>query len=165
MDSIVGIDGLPYSLSKPKKILVAGGSHSSLWKHRVVVPLFERWNPSVPATSIVQSRLLFKLLEHLVHTRTGLHVCPQLEESQGGFRWCADALVGSFVPVLSPRAPSHTFRFKKLTSRKRCWTSWEEERCVCSTMVSGARCGSACRTYCAARRPKSPCLVSVGSLA
>ena len=46
--------------------------------------------------------------------RISRHMCPQLDESQGGFGWDADALVGSlvsvlsFVPLLTPSLPSST---------------------------------------------------------
>ena len=51
----------------------------------------------------------FKVLEHLIHARIAPIVNHQLSESQGGFCWGADALVGSLVNVLTMRASTHTF--------------------------------------------------------
>ena len=44
-----------------------------------------------------------------MRSRIAPHIIPQLDESQGGFRWGADVLVGSLVSMLSARSSSHTF--------------------------------------------------------
>ena len=50
---------------------------------------------------------------------------PQLDESQGGFRWGADCLLGSLVSVLSSRSSSHTF-VAFIDIQKAFDTSWVE---------------------------------------
>ena len=44
-----------------------------------------------------------------MHSRTAPPISPQLDGSQGGFRWGADSLVGTLVSVLSSRSSSQTF--------------------------------------------------------
>ena len=44
-----------------------------------------------------------------MHSRTAPPISPQLDGSQGGFRWGADSLMGTLVSVLSSRSSSHTF--------------------------------------------------------
>ena len=53
--------------------------------------------------------MLFQVLEHLIHMRIAPFINQQFHPSQGGFRWGADALVGSLINVLSLRASTHTF--------------------------------------------------------
>ena len=50
-----------------------------------------------------------KLFERLVHGRIAPHILPRLDETQGGFRWGADALVYSWVDTLRLRQETHTF--------------------------------------------------------
>ena len=123
VDSAVGLDGLTYSLFKANfpwwqeailsflNLTLAWGVVPSLWKHSIVVPVFKRGDPSDPHNyrPISLASCFFKLLEHLVHSRISPHISPQLDESQGGFRWGADLLVGSLVSVLSSRSNAHTF--------------------------------------------------------
>ena len=52
------------------------------------------------------------------------HICP-LDESQGGFRWSADCLVGSLVSAFSSRSSSHTF-VAFIDVQKAFDTSWVE---------------------------------------
>ena len=51
----------------------------------------------------------FKVLEHLIHARIAPFINRQLSESQSGFRWGADALVGSLVNLQTMRASTHAF--------------------------------------------------------
>ena len=67
----------------------------------------------------------FKVLEHLVHSRIAPNIILQLDESQGGFRWSADVLVGSLVSMLSARSSSHTF-VAFIDIQKEFDTSWVE---------------------------------------
>ena len=53
--------------------------------------------------------LLSNVLEHMIHASIAPLVNRRLNQSQGGFRWGADALVGSLVNVLTMRASTHTF--------------------------------------------------------
>ena len=41
--------------------------------------------------------------------RIAPHILPRLDETQGGFRWGADALVFSLVDTLRLRQETHTF--------------------------------------------------------
>ena len=51
----------------------------------------------------------FKLFEHLIYARIASHIFPQLDPSQGGFRWGADAMAFSLVDTLRLRRHEHTF--------------------------------------------------------
>ena len=44
-----------------------------------------------------------KLCERFIHGRIAPHILPRLDETQGGFRWGADALVYSLVDTLRLR--------------------------------------------------------------
>ena len=70
-----------------------------------------------------------KVLEHLIHARIAPFINRQLSESQGGFRWGADALVGSLVNLLSMRASTHTF-VAFVDIEKAFDTSWVEATLV-----------------------------------
>ena len=72
-----------------------------------VVPVFmhgDRTNPD-NCRPISLASCPFKLFERLV----GSHILPQLDETQGGFRWGADALVYSLVDTLRLRQETNTF--------------------------------------------------------
>ena len=139
IDSAVGLDGLPYSLFKVNfpwwqdailnfyNLVFSWSAVPTLWKRSVIVPVFKRGDPS-QATNyrpISLASCCFKVLEHMVLSRIGPHICPQLDESQGGFRWGADCLVGSLVSVLSSRSSSHTF-VAFIDIQKAFDTSWVE---------------------------------------
>ena len=123
IDSAVGLDGLPYSLFKVNfpwwqdailnfhNLVFSWSAVPTLWKRSVIVPVFKTVDPSQATNCrpISLASCCFKVLEHMVLSRIGRHICPQLDESQGGFRWGADCLVGSLVSVLSSRSSSHTF--------------------------------------------------------
>ena len=71
---------------------------------------FKQSDPSNPDNFHLVSlaSCCLKILEHLIHMRVALFINQQLRPSQGGFRWGADARVGSLVTVLM--CPSaHTF--------------------------------------------------------
>ena len=51
----------------------------------------------------------FKLFERLIHGCIAPHILPRLDETQGGFRWGADALVYSLVDTLRLRQETHSF--------------------------------------------------------
>ena len=73
-------------------------------------PHFKQSDPSNPDNFHLVSlaSCCLKILEHLIHMRVALFINQQLRPSQGGFRWGADARVGSLVIVLM--CPSaHTF--------------------------------------------------------
>ena len=102
--SAAGLDGLPHSLFKVNSFRGApsrpcGNAVSSslsskprtLPRRRTTGPFL--WLRAVPRCS-----------KHMVLSRIGPHICPQLDESQGGCRWSADCLLGS------PSLPSLTFR-------------------------------------------------------
>ena len=65
----------------------------------------------------------------MVHARIAPHVSHQLHSSQGGFRWGADALVGSLVNVLQMWSTSHTF-VAFVYIQKAFDTSWVEATLV-----------------------------------
>ena len=50
----------------------------------------------------------FKVFEHLISARIAPHILPQLDSSQGGFRWGADAMAFSLVDTLRLRSHEHT---------------------------------------------------------
>ena len=89
-DSAVGLDGLPYSLLKLNfpwwqdallaffNLVFSWSVVPTVWKRSIIVPVFK--------------------------TRIAPHIIPQLDESQSGFRWGADVLVGSLVSTLSARS-------------------------------------------------------------
>ena len=84
----------------------------------------------------------FKVFEHLIHAR----IAPnrQLSESQGGFRWGADALVGSLVNLLTMRASTNTLS-PLLTSRKRSTLrGWKRRWSDCTTLESEDSSGTCC---------------------
>ena len=122
-DSAVGIDGLPYSVFKTNlpwwqsavhhffNLVLSWGVVPTPWKRSIVVPVFQRGDPSLPTNfrPISLASCCFKIFEHLVHARIGPHISSQLDDCQGGFRWGADSLVGSLVDLLTSRSSSHTF--------------------------------------------------------
>ena len=94
----------------------------TVWKRSIIVTVFKRGDPTLPNN---YRPISLASLEHLVHSRIALHVIPQLDESQGGFRWGADVLVGSLVSILSARSSSHTF-VAFIDIQKAFDTSWVE---------------------------------------
>ena len=122
--------------------VVAGGRPSFLnpslfwgvvpshWKHSIVIPVLKRGDSSVPYNycPISLASFFFKLLERLILSRISPHISPQLDESQGVFRWSADLLVGPLVSLLSSRPSSHIFVAfiegrRNIGSLVRCWYS------------------------------------------
>ena len=99
----------------------------SCWTIGDIVPVFKRGDPTLPNNyrPIFLASCFFKVLEHLVHSRIASHITPQLDVSQGGFRWGADVLVGSLVSILSARSSSHTF-VAFIDNQKAFDTSWVE---------------------------------------
>ena len=87
------------------------GCCPSLWKHSIIVPIFKQGDPSRPGNfrPVSLASCCFKVLEHLIHARIAPYINRQVSESQGGFRWGADALVGSLVNLLTIRVSTHTF--------------------------------------------------------
>ena len=82
-----------------------------------------------------------------MHSRNGPHICPQLNECQGRFRWGAESLVGSLVSVLSSRSSSHTF-VVFIVNQKAIDTSWAEGTLVrLFYAVSQAACGDFCPIF------------------
>ena len=84
----------------------------SAWKSSLVVPLLKRDGDPASFDSyrpISLTSCAFKVFEHLVHARIAPHISPQLDVSQGGFRWGADTLVCSLVDSLRLRYQVHTF--------------------------------------------------------
>ena len=53
----------------------------------------KRGDPSQMNYRPISLALLFQSARTHVLSRIGSHICPQLDESQGGFRWGADCLV------------------------------------------------------------------------
>ena len=151
-DSAVGIDGLPYSVFKTNlplwqsavlhffNLVLSWGVVPTPQKRNIVVLVFKRGDPSLPTNfrPISLASCCFKIFEHLVHARIGLHISPQLDECQGGFRWGADSLVGSLVDLLTSRSSSHTF-VAFIDIHKAFDTSWVEGTLVrsCDAGVSG----------------------------
>ena len=74
-------------------------------------------------------KAVHKVLEHLIHARIAPFINRQLSESQGGFRWGADVLVGSLVNLLSMRASTHMF-VAFVDIEKAFDTSWVEAMLV-----------------------------------
>ena len=92
--------------------------------------MFRQGDPSSPGNyRPVSLACCFKVLEHPIHTRVAPLVNRQLSESQGGFRWGADALEGSLVNVLTMRASTHTF-VAFVDIEKAFDTSWVEATLV-----------------------------------
>ena len=83
------------ALVKLFNLVLAWGAVPSLWKHSIVVPIFKQGDPSSPGNfrPVSLASCCFKVLEHLIHARIAPVINRQLSESQGGFRWGADALV------------------------------------------------------------------------
>ena len=94
IDSAVGLDSLPYSLFKVNfpwwqdailnffNLVFSWSAVPTLWKRSVIVPVFKRGDPS-QATNyrpISLASCFFKVLEHMVLSRIGPHICPQLDE-------------------------------------------------------------------------------------
>ena len=65
----------------------------------------------------------------MIHARIAPFINRQVSESQGGFRWGADVLVGSLVNILSMRASTHTF-VAFVDIEKAFDTSWVEATLV-----------------------------------
>ena len=49
----------------------------------------------------------FKVFERLIHGRIAPHICNRLDDSQGGFRWGADACVYGLVDALRLLQDTH----------------------------------------------------------
>ena len=62
-----------------------------------------------PYRSISFASCAFKVFEHLIYARIAPRILPQLDPSQGGFRWGADAMAFSLVDSLRVRRHEHTF--------------------------------------------------------
>ena len=62
----------------------------SAWKSSEVVPVFKHADNCCP---IFLASCAFKLFERLFHGRIAPHILPRLDDTKGGFRWRADALV------------------------------------------------------------------------
>ena len=138
-ESAVGADGLPYSLFKVEfpwwqtallrlyNLALSCGTIPSLWKHSIVIPVFKQGDPTVAGNfrPISLASCCFKVLEHLIHDRIVSHVSQQLHNSQGGYRWGADLVAGSFIDVLNARSTIHTF-VAFIDIQKAFDTSWVE---------------------------------------
>ena len=102
VESAVGLDGFPYSLFKvmfpwwQSALVKLWGAVPSLWKHSIIVPILKQGDQSSPG-----------------NFRPVLQSVGAL-----GFRWGADALVGSLVYLVTMRASTHTLS-PLLTSRRR----------------------------------------------
>ena len=120
-ESAPGADGLPYSAFKVSfpwwrhlllsffNLILRFAVVPSAWKSSLVVPLFKRdGDPTFFDSNrpISLASCAFKVFEHLVHARIAPHISPQLDVSQGGFRWGADTLVCSLVDSLRLRHQS-----------------------------------------------------------
>ena len=123
-ESSPGADGLPYSAFKVSfpwwrhlllsffNLILRFAVVPSAWKSSLVVPLLKRDGDPAFFDSyrpISLASCAFKVFEHLVHARIAPHISPQLDVSQGGFRWGADTLVCSLVDSLRLRHQVHTF--------------------------------------------------------
>ena len=138
-DSTVGLDGLPHSLLKLNfpwwqdallaffNLVFSWSVVPTVWKRSIIVPVFKRGDPTLPNNyrPISLASCFFKILEHLVHSRIAPHIIPQLDDSQSGFCWGADVLVGSLVSILSARSSSHTL-VAFIDIQKAFDTSWVE---------------------------------------
>ena len=76
----------------------------SVWKLSQVVPIFKDGDPADPDRyrPISLASCAFKVFERLIHGRIAPHICNRLDDSQGGFRWNADACVYGLVDVSPP---------------------------------------------------------------
>ena len=82
------------------------------WKSSIVVPVIKRDGDPTSLHSyrpISLASCTFKVFEHLVYAPFAPHIFPQLDPSQGGFRWGADAMAFSLVDSLRLRRHEHTF--------------------------------------------------------
>ena len=69
------------------------------------------------------------IMEQVVHALIAVHISNQLHPISGGFRWGADAMVGSFVDVLQTRSSTHLY--VAFVDRKKAFhTSWVEATLV-----------------------------------
>ena len=84
----------------------------SAWKSSLVVPVIKRDGDPTSLDSyrpISLASCAFKLFEHFIYARIAPNIFPQLDPSQGGFRWGADAMAFSLVDTLPLRRHEHTF--------------------------------------------------------
>ena len=133
------------ALVKLFNLVLAWGAVPSLWKHSIIVTIFEQGDPSSPGNfrPVSLASCCFKVLEHLIHARIAPFINRQLSESQGGFRWGADALVGSLVNLLTMRASTHAF-VAFVDIEKAFDTSWWKRWSDCTTLESEDSCGTCC---------------------
>ena len=121
-ESAPSADCLPYSLFKVSfpwwrhlllslfNLVLRLSVVPSAWKSSLVVPVIKRdGDPTSLDSYISLASCAFKLFGHLIYARIAPHIFPQLDPSQGGFRWGADAMAFSLVDTLRLRRHEHTF--------------------------------------------------------
>ena len=142
-DSAPGLDGLRYSTFQQHfpwwramlldffNLLLSWNVVPSVWKLSQVVPVFKDGDPADPDRyrPISLASCAFKVFERLIHGRIAPHICNRLDDSQGGFRCCADACVYGLVDALRLRQDTHTF-CAFVDIRKAFDTSWVEATLV-----------------------------------
>ena len=142
-DSAPGLDGLRYSTFQQHlpwwramlldffNLLLSWNVVPSVWKLSQVVPVFKDGDPADPDRyrPISLASCAFKVFERLIHGRIAPHICNRLDDSQGGFRWGADACVYGLVDALRLRQDTHTF-CAFVDIRKAFDTSWVEATLV-----------------------------------
>ena len=104
----------------------------STWKSSLVVPVIKRAGDPASLDSCRPMSLAscaFIVSENLVCARIAPHILPQLDPSQGGFRWGADAMAFSLVDTL--RLLHHQLTFVLFIDIKKAFDScWVEATLV-----------------------------------
>ena len=119
-ESAPGADCLPHSLSKVSlpwwrhlllsrlNLVLRFAFVPSAWKSSLVVPVIKHDGGLTFLDSyrpISLASCAFEVFKHLICVRIAPHILPQLDPSQGGFRWGAEATVFSPRGLLAPPPP------------------------------------------------------------
>ena len=123
-ESALGADCLPYSFFKVSfpwwrhlllsffNLVLRLSLVPSAWRSSLVVPVIKRDGDPTSLDSYRPSlaSCAFKLFEHLIYARIAPHIFPQLDPSQGGFRWGADAILQPGGHLAPPPSRAHLCR-------------------------------------------------------